>query len=79
MPRYSVDEEIDMIGTPGLLTEREAEVFVLRDVKAVRRQEVASELGIAVSTVDNTLTRANRKIREAREALEAIDAVRHQM
>jgi transcriptional regulator len=73
MPRYSPDEEIDILTDAGLLTERQAEIYVYRRIEAVPRPAVADELGIAEQTVSNTATRAQEIIDAAEATLDALD------
>lgn len=73
-----VDDAIEELAEAGLLTERQASVFVLRDVEAVPRRAVAEDLGISVNTVDNTLSTAKEKVEGARGTVEAIDSARYE-
>lgn len=45
------------------MSEREAEVFVLREVRGVRRGEAAAQLDISENTVDNHYSAAKEKAR----------------
>lgn len=79
MPQYSVEEEIDALTSPGLLTERQAQALVYRRVEAVPRQAAADEVGLQPTTLDDYVADAERKIDAARETLDALEAVRHQV
>jgi len=78
-PRYTPDEEIQLLADAGLLTERQAEIYVLRRIEATPRDRVAEKLGIAEQTVSNTVTRAQEIIDEAEETIAALDEIRSQV
>ncbi|AFH22629.1 hypothetical protein OSG_eHP31_00085 [environmental Halophage eHP-31] len=78
MPPLTPAEEIDLLADAGLLTERQAEVYVLRRVEATPRSAVADELCIAEQTVSNTATRAQEIIDEAEATLDALEKIRDQ-
>jgi DNA-directed RNA polymerase specialized sigma24 family protein len=73
------EEEVDALATPELLTERQAEAFVLREVELVPRHEAAESMDVTVSTLDDRRGEAVRKIDAARETIDALDAVRDQL
>lgn len=79
MPQYSVDEEIEMMVDAGLLTEREAEIYVLRDVEATPGYAVADDLGISESRVSDAKRQAEDKITAARDTLDALEEIRNQL
>lgn len=56
-----------------VLTERQATAWVLRDVEHVPRRDAADMMGVTVSSLDTTLSRARTNIREARAVLDAVD------
>lgn len=72
-----VEEAIDRIASCGLLTERQAEAYVYRDIEQVPRPETAKHMGISVNTLDNRLAEARRKIEQAERTLDVVDAIRH--
>ena len=74
----SVEEEIEMLVDAGLLTERQAEAYVYREVELVPRPEAAAEMGIAESTLDDYVGDAKGKVQAARDSIEALDAIRNQ-
>lgn len=71
-----VDEDIQQIHDAGLLTERQAEAFVLRDVEAVPRAAVADSMGISVNVLDKHLGAARKKLETARSTVDAVGDVR---
>lgn len=79
MPEYTVVEEIELLADAGLLTERQAEAFVLRRVEATPGYAVAEEMGVGESTVSGYVSDAEEKIEAARETLDAIDEIRYQL
>lgn len=79
MPQYSVEEEIELLVEAGMLTEREAEVYVYRNVEATPGYAVADHLGISESRVSDAKSQAERKIDNARETLTALEEIRHQI
>ena len=78
MPRYSVEEEIEMLADAGLLTERQAEAYVQRRVEATPGYAVAEEMGITEPTVSEYVSDAEDKIGAARETLDALGEIRRQ-
>lgn len=69
------EEPIDQISSYGLLTERQAEAYVLRDIKAVPRTEAAEQMDISVNTLDKHLAKARRKVEQAEETIETIETI----
>ena len=78
MPQYSVEEEIELLADAGLLTERQAEAFVLRRVEATPGYAVAEHMEVAESTVSDYVSDAEAKIEAARETIDAIEKIRYQ-
>lgn len=76
--KYSVEEEIDMLASAGLLTERQAEVYVLREIEATPGWAVAEELDLGESTVSDYLADARAKIDKAEATLDVIKEIRFQ-
>jgi predicted DNA-binding protein YlxM (UPF0122 family) len=66
---------VDRLAEQGLLTERQATVFVLRRIERESRQAVADELDISKSGVDGALRDAESKIEQARDTIELLDDV----
>lgn len=58
----------------GLLSDRQAEAFILRVIEGRSREDAADLMGIDQSTVDDHLGAARRKIDAAGETLELVDA-----
>ena len=78
MPTYSVKEEIELLVDAGLLTERQAEAFVLRRVEATPGYAVAEHMEVSESTVSDYVNAAEEKIENARDTLDALEKVRFQ-
>jgi DNA-directed RNA polymerase specialized sigma24 family protein len=76
--QYSVEEEIEMLVESGLLTERQAQAYVYREVELVPREAAAEEMGISTSTLDDYRADAVEKVESARKILEAIEDIRDQ-
>ncbi|RQG93717.1 hypothetical protein [Natrarchaeobius oligotrophus] len=74
----SVEEEIEMLTEAGLLTERQAEAFVYREVEAVPREAAAEEMGITASTLDDYRSDAVEKVKKARATVTAVETIRFQ-
>jgi len=74
----SVESDTEQLADAGLLTERQAEAFVLRDIEACPRQATADEMGISVNTLDNTLSTARKKVRQAEATVDAVEKARHE-
>lgn len=64
------------LADPGLLTDRQALAYVLRDVEGVSRPDAAEQMGVAKSTVDGLLGTARRKLSQARDTLDRADDLR---
>lgn len=58
----------------GLLKDRQAEAFVLRDVEGHSREEAADLMGLDPSTVDTHLHRARSRVEAARETIALLEA-----
>ena len=72
----NVADAIAELADAGLLTERQAEAFVLRDVEAVPRAAAADSMEVSVNTLDNTLGVARRKVERAQATAEAVEDIR---
>ena len=79
MPQYTVEEEIELLADAGLLTERQAEVFVRRRVEAEPGWSVAEDLGLAETTVSDYVGDAEKKLEQARATLNALEEIRFQI
>lgn len=78
MPRYTVEEEIEMLTDAGLLTERQAEAYVHRRIELTPGYAVADHMGIGESTLSGYVSDAEAKIEAARETLDALEKIRFQ-
>ena len=74
----SFEEEVDALTTPGYLTRRQAEAFVHRKIENTPRAAAAEDMGISVSTLDDYVADAQRKLRAAGETIRALESVRFQ-
>lgn len=71
-----VTRAAEELSDAGLVTERQALAYVLRDVEAVPREEAAESMGISPSTLDTLLAKARRKVSAARATADAVDSIR---
>ena len=78
MPEYSVEEEIGLLADAGLLTERQAEAYVLRRVEATPGYAVAEQMDVSESAVSDYVSAAEEKIANARDTLQALENIRFQ-
>lgn len=79
MSALSTEEEIELLVDAGLLTERQAEAYVLREVELVPREAAADAIGISKSTLDDYRGAAEDKIEDARATLDALESIRNQL
>jgi hypothetical protein len=68
-PRDLADARVEQLTEVGLLTEREAQAYVLRDVYSMCREYTADRLGVSTSRVDNALRSARQRLQNARETV----------
>lgn len=78
MPRYTAEEEIEMLADAGLLTERQAEAFVHRRVENTPGYAVAGQMNISEPTLSGYVSDAERKIEAARETLNTLEEIKWQ-
>lgn len=71
-----VDEAVQTIAKSGLLTERQAEAYVLRDVELLGREAAAQTMGISPNVLDKHLRAARDKVEQAEATVDAIQDVR---
>lgn len=74
----SIEDSIEQLADAGLLTERQAEAFILREIEACPRQATAEQMGISVNTLDNTLGRARKLVDQAEATAAAVEEIRHE-
>jgi predicted DNA-binding protein (UPF0251 family) len=74
----SAEDDIEQLADAGLLTERQAEAFVFRDVEVVPRQAAADSMGISVNTLDKRLAEARGKVEDAEATVDALREIRHE-
>jgi len=79
MPQYSIDEEIELLAEAGLLTERQAQAYVYREVELWPLHAVADELDLTKSTISDYAREAGRKIDAAEATLDALGEIRDQI
>lgn len=72
----AADDVVDSLAGAGLLTERQAEIYVLREIEQTPREATAERLGVSVNTVDNTLSTARRKVAAAAQTMVAVDSAK---
>jgi len=68
-------EARDRLTEAGLLTERQAEAYVLREFAGYSREDAAEWMDISPNTLDSRLSTARRKVEAAEATVEAIDAI----
>jgi len=74
--QYSVEEEIGMLTEAGLLTERQAEAYVYREIGRLSRGAAAERMGISPSTLDDYRSDAVAKIEDAKDTLDVLREIR---
>ena len=68
----AAEDWAEHVASQGLLTERQALVFFLREVEGMRRVEIAEKLDVHPSAVDDHFRRAREKIESARGTLNVL-------
>ena len=71
----SVEIETYRLEDPGLLSDRQAAVYALREIDGRSRAETAELLEISRSTVDDHHRAAARKLDAARETIGLVDVL----
>jgi len=71
-------DDVERLAAAGVLTERQAEAFVLRSVEAVPRSAAADSMGVSVNTLDNYVRTARDKIEAAERTIETLEEIRHE-
>jgi transcriptional regulator len=79
MPKYTVEEEIELLADAGLLTKRQAKAFVYRRVETTPGFAVADMMDIEESTLSDYVSDAEDKIESARETLDALNEIKNQV
>ena len=72
----NADEAIQQLVDDGLLTERQATAFVLREIELTPRPAVAEHMDISANTLDNTIRAAKDKIEAAEATIATIERIR---
>lgn len=76
-----LDELVDVTQTAaeeladGLLTERQALAYLLREVVGVERQATADAMDTTASNVDNLQRRASEKVEQARDLVDGVETL----
>ena len=63
----SPQEDADRLATTGILGERQALAYALREIHGVGRQEAADRMNTSASNVDNLLRSARSRVGGAEE------------
>jgi hypothetical protein len=71
-----VEAAVEQLAGAGLLTERQAQAYVLREIEAVPRDGAAQWMGVATGTMDDYRRDAVDKIEAAEATLDVIDDLR---
>ena len=79
MPRYTIEEEIEILVDAGLLTEKQAEAYIRRQVECEPGYAIAEYMGISESTLSGYVSDAEDKIEAARKTLEGLEEIRYQV
>lgn len=74
----SYEDDAEELADAGLLTRRQAEAFVLRDVELVPREAAAESMDISVNTLDKRLSEARGKVEAAQETVETLQSLRYE-
>lgn len=75
MPTLTASEKatVERLASHGLLTERQATAYLLRDIEGVSRSDAADKMDCSLSTLDHHLSEARNKMYQARHTLEMAD------
>lgn len=73
-----ISEAIETLADAGLLTERQAQAWVYRDVEAVPREAAADHMGVSANVLDKHLRAARDKIEAAEATVEAAGRICHE-
>lgn len=63
---------VERLADTGLLTARQAQAYVLRDVEDLDRQETAARMDCSTNVVDKHLRAARDKVEAARQAIDVL-------
>ncbi len=74
----SMHERIEKLADAGLLTEKQAEVFIRREIELEPRGAVADVMGISENVHDKHLRAARDKVEAAEETVEEIENQRYE-
>lgn len=74
--RPPVDEDAERLAETGLLTERQATAYLLRDVEDVPRDAAGSQMGVSVNVLDKHLRSARDKVSAAADTLDELERIR---
>lgn len=73
------EEQFDYVSSAGLLTERQAQAYLLREVQTVPRTQAADYMGVSVNVLDKHLRAARDKVESARDTLERLEEIDDEM
>jgi len=73
--QHSVEEEIQMLVDAGLLTERQAQAYVYREIEQLSRAAAAERMCISPSTLDDYRSDAVGKIVDAEGTLDVLEEI----
>jgi hypothetical protein len=71
-----VEAAVEQLADAGLLTRRQAQAYVLREIEAVPRDGAAQWMGVAKGTMDDYRRDAEEKVESAEATLDVIDDLR---
>lgn len=72
-----IDDAVKRLADAGLLTERQAEAWVYRELQAVPRQATADAMDISVNTLDKRLREARDKVEQAQATADVVESLRN--
>ncbi|OYR56648.1 hypothetical protein DJ70_08000 [Halorubrum halodurans] len=76
--QYSIADKIEMLAGADLLTERQAEAYVYREIEQLSRDDAAERMGISPSTLDDYRSDAAAKIQRAEGTLDVLETIQGQ-
>jgi formylmethanofuran dehydrogenase subunit E len=73
-----VKAAIEDLVEAGMLTERQAEAYVYRELVGFPRPDAAAQMDVSVNTLDNRLRAAKDKIEVARETVDTVSRLQEE-
>lgn len=73
---FTVEQKIEILADPGLLTEQQAKAYVYREIESISRGHAAEHMDCSKSAVDDRLTEAIEKIEAAETTVYALGEIK---